>query len=58
MVSFKWNVHEINGHNIKDLLNFFANEQKNGKPNLLIANTVKEKAFPSQKTIMIGIMQL
>ena len=22
-LSFKWNVTEINGHNIKDLLNFF-----------------------------------
>ena len=44
-LSFKWNVTEINGHNIKDLLNFFSNKPKNGKPNLLIANTVKGKGF-------------
>lgn len=44
-LSFKWNVTEINGHNLKDLLNFFSNDPKNGKPNLLIANTLKGKGF-------------
>ena len=34
----KWSQH-------KGFIKFFSNEQKNGKPNLLIANTVKGKGF-------------
>jgi len=42
--SFGWEVQNIDGHNIKDLLNYFNNINYN-KPNLLIANTIKGKGF-------------
>ena len=44
-VSFGWNVHEIDGHNINDLLNFFKSipQNKIEKPIALIAKTIKGK---------------
>ena len=43
--SFGWYVHEIDGHNFNDLLNFFKSMPQNKitKPIALIANTVKGK---------------
>ena len=44
-LSFGWNVQELNGHNINDLLNFFNKTKKDGVPNLIVANTIKGKGF-------------
>ncbi len=45
-VSFGWSVREVNGHDINELLNYFASLKDNSNtPNLLIANTIKGKGF-------------
>ena len=44
-LSFGWNVKELNGHNINELLNFFTADKKEGIPNLIVANTIKGKGF-------------
>jgi transketolase len=42
--AFRWNVIEVDGHNIKDLLGAFEKAKANkGKPTMIIANTVKGK---------------
>ena len=43
--SFGWNVHEIDGHNLNDLINFFKSipQKKIEKPIALIAKTIKGK---------------
>jgi transketolase len=41
--SFGWEVSEVDGHNISELLDFF--NRKSSKPKLLIANTIKGKGF-------------
>ena len=43
--SFGWDVSEIDGHNLKELKNYFDNNNKNKKPKILIANTIKGKGF-------------
>ena len=44
--SFGWNVSEVNGHNLQELMKFFSSlDDKTNIPNLLIANTVKGKGF-------------
>ena len=54
--SFGWNVNSLDGHNIKEINDYFDKTKTNNKPNALIARTVKGKGFPFQKIIMIGIM--
>lgn len=44
-LSFGWNARELDGHNIEDLLSFFSMQNKNKKPNLAIAKTIKGKGF-------------
>ena len=44
-LSFGWNVKELDGHNVEDLLSFFSTEGKDRMPNLLIAKTIKGKGF-------------
>ena len=44
-LSFGWNVKELDGHNVEDLLSFFSTESKDRMPNLLIAKTIKGKGF-------------
>tara|TARA_X000001036_G_scaffold413712_1_gene428256 strand:- start:6249 stop:7094 length:846 start_codon:yes stop_codon:yes gene_type:complete len=44
-LSFGWNVQELDGHDINEILNCFAKEKKQGIPNLIIANTIKGKGF-------------
>ena len=44
-LSFGWNVKELDGHNVEDLLSFFSTEHKDRMPNLLIAKTIKGKGF-------------
>ncbi|MEM2934967.1 MAG: transketolase [Candidatus Thermoplasmatota archaeon] len=41
--AFGWNVIEIDGHNIEEILNIFHNIKKNGKPTIIVANTIKGK---------------
>ena len=43
--SFDWNVSEVDGHNIEDLIKYFSKNILAEKPNLLIANTIKGKGF-------------
>ena len=39
------NTLKLDGHNIKDLKNYFDNNKNNNKPKVLIANTIKGKGF-------------
>lgn len=41
--SFGWNVIEIDGHDIEEILVTFRELKQKGKPNIIIANTVKGK---------------
>ena len=43
--SFGWYTSELDGHNIKDLYNFFKVSKSIKKPKAIIANTVKGKGF-------------
>ncbi|MBR6034096.1 MAG: transketolase [Clostridia bacterium] len=43
--SFGWNVYEIDGNNHEELRNTFLKIEKNGKPNVIIANTIKGKGI-------------
>ena len=43
--SFGWEVKEVDGHNIKQIKEYFDAKSENNKPKLLIANTVKGKGF-------------
>ncbi len=46
--AFRWNVYETDGNNIKELKGTFTKikKNKNGKPNCIIAKTVKGKGIP------------
>ena len=44
-ISFGWETSEIDGHNIKDLYNYFEKGQNINKPKALIAKTIKGKGF-------------
>lgn len=44
--SFGWNVHEVDGHNYDDLLHALNKSKiQNGKPTVIIANTIKGKGI-------------
>jgi len=43
--SFGWYTAELDGHSIKDLLNFFKESKNIKKPKAIIANTIKGKGF-------------
>lgn len=43
--SFGWNVESVDGHNIDELINYFAKSKSLKKPNALIMNTIKGKGF-------------
>lgn len=43
--SFGWDVSELDGHNLKELKNYFDTNKNNKKPKVLIANTIKGKGF-------------
>lgn len=45
LLSFNWEVDEIDGHNIKDLCKYFDSQKLNKKPKVLIAKTIKGKGF-------------
>lgn len=50
--AFKWDVTIVNGHNVEQLYHSLLTlkEEKNNKPKLLIANTIKGKGVPSLET--------
>ena len=43
--SFGWHTVEIDGHNVKQLYDFFKESKKIDKPKAIIANTIKGKGF-------------
>ena len=43
--SFNWNVIEIDGHNIEQILEALTRNFKNKMPKAIIANTIKGKGF-------------
>jgi len=43
--SFGWHTVELDGHNVKDLYNFFQESKNIQKPKAIIANTIKGKGF-------------
>ncbi len=49
---FKWDVKEINGHNVRQLYNSLETFKKsvNNRPKVLIANTIKGKGVPRLET--------
>ncbi len=49
--SFGWNVFAVNGHNIDELQNTLLSLPSNGRPSIIIANTIKGKGV----SIMEGI---
>ena len=52
---FGWNVNQVDGHNIKDLI-FAISKENNDKPNVIIANTIKGKGIKFLKAIISGII--
>ena len=44
-LSFGWDTHQIDGHNIEEIIKYFDNKKLNKKPKMLIANTIKGKGF-------------
>ena len=43
--AFGWNVNVVDGHNVEQLIDVFDNIEHNGKPTMIIANTVKGKGI-------------
>lgn len=48
IAQFGWNVYEVDGHSFSDLEKTFneVKNQKNGRPNMIIAKTIKGKGIP------------
>lgn len=42
-LSFNWDVKEVDGHNVEELKEVLENQNNNGKPLAIIANTIKGK---------------
>ena len=49
---FKWDVEAVNGHDVNQIYNTLMNlkEERNKRPKVLIANTIKGKGVPSLET--------
>ncbi len=49
---FKWDVEAVNGHDVNQVYNTLMNlkEERNKRPKVLIANTIKGKGVPSLET--------
>lgn len=43
--SYNFTVHEIQGHNIEEILNLFQNNLSKNKTNIIIAKTIKGKGI-------------
>lgn len=53
--AFGWNAHEADGHDLQGLVDLLHNLQPGGgRPHLVIANTVKEKAYRLWRIIKAG----
>ena len=44
--AFGWAVHEVDGHDVQALLDYFHHVKNNGKPHCLICRTIKAKGLP------------
>ena len=44
-ISFGWDVHEVDGHNVNELLQAFSAPPKFDKPRVIVARTIKGKGF-------------
>ena len=42
-LAFNWNVKELDGHNVNDIIKTLEESNSNDKPTVIIANTVKGK---------------
>ena len=50
--SFGWNVYNVDGHNYKEILGAFKKAKKpNGKPNVIIADTIKGKGISFMENV-------
>ena len=50
--SFGWNVFEVNGHKYSEIIDAFHKAKKpNGKPNVIIANTIKGKGVSYMENV-------
>ena len=47
--SYNFKVHEIQGHNIEEILNLFQNNLSKDRVNILIAKTIKGKGISSME---------
>lgn len=43
--SYNFKIHEIQGHNIEEILNLFQNNLSKDKTNIIIAKTIKGKGI-------------
>ena len=44
--SFGWDVYDVDGHDIVQLVGAFEAKQATGKPKMIVANTIKGKGIP------------
>ncbi len=49
--SFGWNVTEVDGHDVDSLVQILSNTPTNGKPTMVIANTVKGKGVSVMENV-------
>lgn len=45
-VAFGWDVTEVDGHNVQQMMDYFHSIRPEGKPHLLICHTIKAKGLP------------
>lgn len=50
--SFGWNVQEINGHSIKEIIDAIDNTNSSNKPNIIIAHTIKGKGVSYMENVV------
>lgn len=44
--AFGWEVTEVDGHNVQQMLDYFASRKQEGKPHCLICHTIKARGIP------------
>ena len=49
--SYNFEVHEIQGHNIEEILNLFQNNLSKDKTNIIIAKTIKGKGVSFMENV-------
>ena len=50
--SFGWNVQEIDGHSIKEIIDAIDNTNSSNKPNIIIAHTIKGKGVSYMENVV------